>query len=188
MIRGLNNSLNYNNLYRNNNTLKQSNIDKDKLDNNIFENKEIENSKVKDNLEEDINYQSKVRELKQIEQNVIAHEQAHMSAGGGFVGPASYTYAIGPDGNQYIVGGEVTFNIPSGGSLEDQEAAFEALIKAALAPVDPSPTDIRVAASAGAKKNEISQMISQEKAKETYKNNKNYYDNFFEESIIDILV
>ncbi len=46
--------------------------------------------------------------LKQTDQEVKAHERAHMSAGAGVVmGGASYQYQRGPDGKMYAVGGEV---------------------------------------------------------------------------------
>ena len=50
----------------------------------------------------------RVAELKATDAKVRAHEMAHMAAGQGVVtsGP-SYTYAYGPDGRAYAVGGEV---------------------------------------------------------------------------------
>ena len=39
-----------------------------------------------------------IRRLEQIERKVMAHEAAHISAGGGLVGPASFSYVQGPDG------------------------------------------------------------------------------------------
>lgn len=41
--------------------------------------------------------------LKQTEQNVIAHEQAHKAAGGGVTGAISYSHTTGPDEQRYIV-------------------------------------------------------------------------------------
>ena len=43
-----------------------------------------------------------VEELREMDRRVRAHEQAHMSAGGGLVrGGAAYEYRTGPDGQRY---------------------------------------------------------------------------------------
>lgn len=93
--------------------------------------------------------QRRVDELKQRDQDVKAHEQAHMAAGGGIVqGGASYEYEKGPDGNMYAVGGEVKID----SSPENDPAAtirkMAQVRRAALAPMDPSSTDRSVAAKA----------------------------------------
>ena len=90
-----------------------------------------------------------VAELKRIDAEVRRHEQAHMNAGGQYAGQASYTYETGPDGGRYAVAGEVpidTAPIP-----DDPEATIdkmEVVIRAALAPAEPSAQDQRVAAGA----------------------------------------
>jgi hypothetical protein len=91
-----------------------------------------------------------VEDLKKIEKLVITHEQAHLSAGGGLVrGGATYNYQTGPDGNRYIVGGEV--QIDTSTSSDDPNSTIskmQRVIQAALAPADPSPQDRSVAANA----------------------------------------
>lgn len=92
---------------------------------------------------------AQVRELQQRDREVKAHEMAHVAAGGRYVTrPASYDYQTGPDGRRYAVGGEVTIDtsVPS----DPQEALAKAQIieRAALAPVEPSQQDYRVAAKA----------------------------------------
>ena len=88
--------------------------------------------------------------MKKIDQKVKAHEQAHISAGGGLVrGGASYTYQIGPDGNQYAVGGEVKIDTSADSSnLQSTIQKMEQVKRAALAPADPSSQDRSVASSA----------------------------------------
>lgn len=90
--------------------------------------------------------QRRIAELKRIDAEVRAHEQAHISAGRGVItsGP-TYTYTYGPDGKRYAIGGEVGIdtsperepraNIDKGQRIQD----------AALAPAEPSPQDYRVA-------------------------------------------
>ncbi|MDR2529331.1 MAG: hypothetical protein LBD04_10025 [Synergistaceae bacterium] len=91
-----------------------------------------------------------VRELKQIEQEVIAHESAHKAAGGRFAGAISYTYTQGPDGKSYITGGEVPIHVPDSGDPEQTLRDMEQVQRAATAPGDPSGPDMGVAARAAA--------------------------------------
>jgi hypothetical protein len=79
---------------------------------------------------------------------VIAHEAAHKAAAGRFGGPVSYTYTTGPDGKKYITGGEVPISTPSTSNPEEALRNATQVMKAALAPGDPSGQDIAVAASA----------------------------------------
>lgn len=89
-----------------------------------------------------------VRKLKQIEQEVIAHEAAHQAAGGRFAGPVSYTYTQGPDGKRYITGGEVPIHVPASNDPEQTLRNMQQVQRAALAPGDPSGQDLSVAAQA----------------------------------------
>jgi hypothetical protein len=105
-----------------------------------------------------------VRELKQRDAEVKAHEQAHMAAGGGLIqGGANYTYEKGPDGVMYAVGGEVKIDTSPARTAEQTITKAQQIRRAALAPAQPSATDRAVAAAA-------SQMEAQaraEKARET---------------------
>lgn len=96
--------------------------------------------------------QREVEELRARDREVRAHEQAHIAAGGRYVTrAASYEYTVGPDGQQYAVAGEVS--IDTSEVPDDPRATIEkgmTVIRAALAPVDPSPQDQRVAAEARA--------------------------------------
>lgn len=97
--------------------------------------------------------QEQLRELRQTDQEVRRHENAHRNVGGGIAGPPRYQTVRGPDGGQYAVSGEVqidTSEVP-----RDPEATarkMDQVIRAALAPAEPSPQDRQVAAEARQKK------------------------------------
>lgn len=94
--------------------------------------------------------QKQVQELKRRDQEVRAHEAAHRAAGGALVrGGVAYTYQRGPDGVLYAVGGEVqldTAEVPGDPAATQRKA--ETVRRAALAPLEPSPQDLKVAAEA----------------------------------------
>ena len=95
--------------------------------------------------------QAEVAKLRARDREVRAHEQAHAAAGGAQAGSPSYSYQQGPDGKQYAVGGEVP--IKASASSSDPEAAIrqlEQVVRAALAPAQPSGQDRAVAAGAQA--------------------------------------
>lgn len=89
-----------------------------------------------------------IEQLKQTEKEVVAHEQAHKAAGAGVTGPISYTHTTGPDEQRYITGGEVSITAPMGDTPDETITILEKVRQAALAPAQPSPQDLRVAASA----------------------------------------
>lgn len=94
--------------------------------------------------------QKQVEELKARDTEVRAHEQAHIAAGGSYVrGGARYDYQTGPDGKKYAVGGEVS--IDTSAVEGDPQATInkaQVILKAALAPAEPSGQDKAVAAQA----------------------------------------
>ena len=98
----------------------------------------------------DMEKQAAVRELKRIEQEVIAHEAAHQAAGGALAGAVRYTYTQGPDGRSYITGGEVSIHVPVSDDPEQTLRDMAQVKKAALAPNNPSAQDLKVAAKAAA--------------------------------------
>jgi len=77
---------------------------------------------------------------------VIAHEKAHSAVGGQHAGTPRYSYETGPDGERYAVSGEVSIDtsIISGDPQATLQKAQQ-IKAAALAPVDPSIQDLRVA-------------------------------------------
>lgn len=92
-----------------------------------------------------------IRELAQRDREVRQHEMAHKSAAGSAGGAVSYEYQRGPDGRMYAVGGEVAIRLspPSTDPAEVQRYA-EQILRAALAPAEPSGQDRQVAAQARA--------------------------------------
>jgi hypothetical protein len=100
--------------------------------------------------QEDPAVQQVIAQLKSIEAKVKAHEAAHKAAGGAATGPVSYSYTRGPDGKNYITGGEVPITISSGRTPQETISRMQQVIQAALAPADPSPQDRAVAAQAAA--------------------------------------
>jgi hypothetical protein len=109
---------------------------------------------------EDPQTQQVIAQLKSTEEKVKAHEAAHKAAGGAATGPISYSYTRGPDGKNYITGGEVPITISSGRTPQETISRMQQVIQAALAPADPSPQDRSVAAQAAT----IQQAARQEQA------------------------
>jgi|SRR5690606_28964397 len=92
-----------------------------------------------------------IADLASRDREVRAHEQAHAAVGGAHAGAPTYTIKRGPDGKNYLVGGEVS--IDTGPVPNDPEATLrkmELVQRAALAPAEPSAQDRRVAAQASA--------------------------------------
>lgn len=112
--------------------------------------------------EEDPQIQQVISQLKSTEEKVKAHEAAHKSSGAA-TGPISYTYTRGPDGKNYITGGEVPINLSSGSTPEETISRMQQVIQAALAPADPSPQDRAVASQAA----NIKLQAQQEKAQQS---------------------
>ncbi|NEV60476.1 putative metalloprotease CJM1_0395 family protein [Thiorhodococcus minor] len=107
--------------------------------------------------------QREVELLKQRDAEVRAHEQAHVAAGGQYVTSApSYSYQVGPDGKRYAIGGEVGIDTSMGSG--DPAANLEkarTLLRAALAPAEPSTQDRRVAADARAMEIEAQRQLAE---------------------------
>ncbi|RLJ21959.1 hypothetical protein DJ030_03015 [bacterium endosymbiont of Escarpia laminata] len=92
-----------------------------------------------------------VQELKSRDQAVRAHELAHLAAAGQYArGGAQFDYKVGPDGNRYAVGGEVSIDSSREGDPQKTLEKAETIRQAALAPADPSSQDRRVAMQATA--------------------------------------
>jgi len=79
---------------------------------------------------------------------VRSHEAAHQSAAGSLGGAVSFSYRTGPDGKSYAVGGEVSVDMSGAHTPQETIAKAEQIRSAALAPADPSPQDLSVAATA----------------------------------------
>lgn len=137
---------------------------------NKKENRALLTKKVKPASQKELSQSEllKVAKLKKRDLEVKAHEQAHISSGGIYVrGGAHYEYEKGPDGKNYVVGGEVqidTLKIP--GDPEATAKKMQAIRRAALSPASPSPQDRRVAAKATHVENKMRQEIIQNRYEE----------------------
>lgn len=114
-----------------------------------------------------------VSELQAADTNVRAHEAAHMAAGGGLTSPASYTYERGPDNKMYAVAGEVGISTGEGSSPQESLNKAQTIRRAALAPADPSPQDLKVAAQAASMEMSARAEIMQEKMAQNSQNPNN---------------
>ncbi|GDY13421.1 hypothetical protein LBMAG53_22990 [Planctomycetota bacterium] len=93
--------------------------------------------------------QRQLADLRRRDQQVRAHEAAHSAAGGSLTGAVSYTFQKGPDGQSYAVGGEVSIDTSAvDGDPQATIAKAQQIVRAALAPADPSGQDRAVAAQA----------------------------------------
>ncbi len=108
-----------------------------------------------------------VRELQQRDAEVRRHEQAHAAVGGQYASAPTYTFQRGPDGQLYAIGGEV--QIDSAPVEGDPEATIQKLtivVRAALAPAEPSAQDRNVAAQAQAGIQAAQAELSRQQAEE----------------------
>ncbi|XLX39944.1 putative metalloprotease CJM1_0395 family protein [Ectopseudomonas mendocina] len=95
--------------------------------------------------------QLEIAELVQRDREVRNHEQAHAAVGGQYAGAPTYSFKRGPDGQRYAVSGEVSIDTaPIPNDPEATLRKMEIVLRAALAPIEPSPQDLRVAALAQA--------------------------------------
>jgi hypothetical protein len=108
-----------------------------------------------------------VEHLKQVDREVRAHEQAHLSAAGAYAtGGASFQFTTGPDGAAYAVAGEVGIDASSERTPEATIQKMQVVRAAALAPADPSPQDMAVAAAAGATESAARSALAKQQAVE----------------------
>jgi len=120
----------------------------------VFHNFYLKNNQSNKHIQNDPKLQEEILKLQEIDTHVKNHEAAHKAAGGEFAGSASYSYTIGPDGKKYAVAGEVPIAIKKGKTPEETMANMEKVKAAALAPADPSPQDLKVAATASTIENQ----------------------------------
>lgn len=121
---------------------------------------------VDDGVELSPEAKEELKKLKARDQEVRAHEAAHMAAGGSLVrGAASYTYQQGKDGKRYAVGGEVSLDAsPVPNDPEATKLKAQRIRAAALAPADPSGQDRAVAAQASAMAAQAAAELAQQSA------------------------
>ncbi len=105
--------------------------------------------------------QAKVEVLKKRDREVRTHEQAHKSAGGQHAGAIHFETQRGPDGQSYAVGGHVNIDVsPVADDPHATLAKMQQVMRAALAPADPSSADRAVAAKASSQAAEARQELS----------------------------
>ena len=120
-----------------------------------------------------------ISKLKARDIEVKNHEQAHMSAAAGLsVSGPSYEYEVGPNGQKYAVGGEVSIGFVQSNNPEENIAKAEQMKNAALAPAQPSGQDRAVARNADkiiqmAKQALTEQQMAEQKAKQVETQNTN---------------
>lgn len=112
--------------------------------------------------------EKQVKELKERDQEVRRHEQAHKAAAGGLAsGGPQFEYETGPDGRRYAVGGEVSIDTSAvSGDPKATIAKMQKVRQAALAPGEPSSQDRAVAAQASAAEQQARTELA-EKGKQT---------------------
>ncbi len=145
--------------------LRKAGLLKDESKTNKSENPE-ENNAMNANNKPDTNSEEtrQLENLKQTDIEVRAHEQAHVIAGGNLVrGAAHFGYATGPDGKLYAVSGEVS--IDSSPVQDNPEATIRKMmqvVRAALAPSQPSGQDRAMVSAALKNQMEAQQQIAQQ--------------------------
>ena len=108
-----------------------------------------------------------VRQLEQTDRKVRAHEQAHLSVGADLVrGGATYGYEVGPDNKRYAVSGEVSIDASAGKTPAETIPKAQHIRATALAPVDPSAQDHRVAAAASQMEIDARMELAQQRSDE----------------------
>lgn len=108
--------------------------------------------------------QQQVDSLKARDSEVKAHEHAHATVGGQYAQSPSFKYEKGADGQRYATDGEVQIDVSAvGGDPLATINKMKQVYAAAMAPVDPSSADIRVAAEALQKMNEAKVKLAEER-------------------------
>ena len=107
--------------------------------------------------------QRELAELKKRDAEVKAHEAAHASTGGQLASSPSYSFDLGPDGQQYAVAGEVQIDLsPVPGDPQATIIKMQQVKAAALAPSEPSSADRQVAAEAARRITEAQAELAKE--------------------------
>ncbi len=110
--------------------------------------------------------QEQVDELKERDQEVRRHEQAHKGSAGSLAqGGPTFSFQRGPDGKQYAVGGEVQIDTsPVDGDPAATIRKMQAVRRAALSPAEPSSQDRSVAAQAARAAQQARQELREQSA------------------------
>jgi hypothetical protein len=114
--------------------------------------------------------QRKLKKLEQRDQEVRQHEQAHVQAAGSLLvsGP-HYEYVTGPDGNRYVINGHVNLDVSPEEEPKETARKADRIVRAALAPMNPSSDDYAIANNARRMKAKALQEVQREQ-RETQNN------------------
>jgi len=134
------------------------------------ENSSAENSQLtsqEDSKQEKLETAQQQKEIQQLEkrdQEVRTHELAHARVGGDVTGSPVYEFEMGPNGKKYAVAGEVSVDLSTvAGDPQATITKMEKVHAAALAPVEPSAQDMKVASQAtkliAQAKSELSELV-----------------------------
>lgn len=109
-----------------------------------------------------------VEKLKERDQEVRTHEQAHLAAAGQYAkGGPTYEYERGPDNRRYAVGGEVHIDTSKeGGDPEGTIRKAQVIRRASLSPAEPSAQDRLVASKASKMEAEARQEVAEQRREE----------------------
>ena len=111
--------------------------------------------------------QERVEQLKKRDREVRRHEQAHLRAAGSLAeGGAQFEFTRGPDGKLYAVSGSVSIDTSKEGDPEENLEKGQRIVRAAMAPADPSAEDLQVAAKGRRIQMEARQKLRQQQNKE----------------------
>lgn len=109
--------------------------------------------------------QSVIEKLSSRDLEVRQHEEAHMRVGQELAGTPNYETVTGPDGKRYVINGEVPIDVSTSKDPEITMQKMQKVMRAALAPAEPSPADHQVYSIAQANYNEARALKSQLDAK-----------------------
>lgn len=109
--------------------------------------------------------QEVIAKLSSRDLEVRQHEEAHIRVGQELAGTPSYETVTGPDGKKYIINGEVPIDVSTSKNPEETMQKMLKVMRAALAPAEPSPADHQVYSLAQANYNEARVLKNQLDAK-----------------------
>lgn len=130
--------------------------------------KEAQSATKKSDFELSEDEEAEVESLKERDQEVRVHEQAHASAAGAYSRGISLEYTTGPDQQRYATSGSVDIDMsPINGDPEGTIQKAQTLQRAASAPDEPSSKDKSVQSQAQSMESQAREELSDEKEQKT---------------------
>ncbi len=105
-----------------------------------------------------------IAQLKQRDQEVRTHEQAHAAVGGQYASAPQYEYETGPDNKRYVSDGEVGIDVAKAATAQQTIEKMTQVRRAALAPAEPSAQDLKVANEAANQLQQARSDVAKEQA------------------------